>query len=171
VLPTLLLNIPSQLRPPVTGFTLFGLEVAPKDYSSIARPVDTANISFSVSTTILSTLIIVIRIIMLSRMSDSARHTEGWHHQNPSRTAIEIIIESAALYALASLAYIPVDAMINGFTSKPETYYMYVQLFWSDMAVSSFPNTPSLLSAGSSLFLGPRTGSDHAQSGARSCSS
>jgi hypothetical protein len=58
------------------------------------------NISFSVATTLLSTILIVISILK-QRMSHDIPGSDA------PRTAIEIIVESSAIYSIASIIWIP----------------------------------------------------------------
>jgi hypothetical protein len=73
---------------------------------------------------------IAVRILMVSRMPGASRQ---------SRVAMEIIIESAALYSISALVYTP---MLSSFNAPNATYYLYSELFFSYMAVESHPVLP-----------------------------
>jgi hypothetical protein len=53
-----------------------------------------------------------------------------------TRIALEIIVESAVLYSVAALIYIPMDAAAIDLNSAAWTYFVYAQLFYAFMAVS-----------------------------------
>jgi hypothetical protein len=81
--------------------------------------------SLSLATTVLTSLLIVVRILRVGRIPGTT---------NQSRTSMEIIVESAALFTVASLVYIPILAV--QLTKGSETAYPYVQVFWAYTAVS-----------------------------------
>jgi hypothetical protein len=84
-----------------------------------------ATFSLSVATTVVSTILIVIQILRTSRVPGKTRAK--------SHTAVETIIESALLYSVTSLIFIP---MINPESESSSTYYLYAQVFAAHMAVS-----------------------------------
>ena len=115
----------------ITGFTVsglvqFGLLVSPDVRSKVtADQLDawvTANVSFSVATTVVSTLTIVIRILRVTRLPGTKL----------SSSAVEIIVESAALYAVSSLVYLGLSQPTSMTT---DVRFFYAQVFFSTMAV------------------------------------
>jgi hypothetical protein len=90
--------------------------------------VTISSFSLSIGTTVLSTVIIAIRILMVS-------HLPGTSHQ--PRIAMEIIVESAALYSISAIVYTP---MIGN--SAAATYAMYAEIFFAYVAVESHPLCP-----------------------------
>jgi hypothetical protein len=110
------------------GITNFAFEATPRLIpDSITIPVLISAYSLSVSATVLSTLIIVIRIVMVSRTPGASKE----HH-----TAVAIVVESAALYSASALVYIPMVLHLSSIQStEGETYYLYGQLFFTHMAV------------------------------------
>jgi hypothetical protein len=110
------------------GITLFVLVVTPEGISnSIVNAVELSSYSLSVVTTLLSTVIIVTRILMVSRMPGASRQ---------SRIAMEIIVESAALYAISGLVNI---SMLSYAMSSATVFssYLYADLCFAYMAVES----------------------------------
>jgi hypothetical protein len=103
---------------------MFGLNVTLQVPDSISNIVELSSFSLSIVTTVLSTVIIVIRILIVSRMP-------GATHQ--PQIAMEIIVESAILYSISALVYIAV--IVNA--SAP-AYYMYALIFFAYMAVESY---------------------------------
>ena len=106
----------------VTGLVQFGILVqstTPDSNISTAalNSWATANVSLSVTTTVLSTVMIVTRI---------------WT-ANLSLGVIEVFIESAALYAIASLIYIGISEPT---THATDVRYLYAQILFSTAAVS-----------------------------------
>jgi hypothetical protein len=86
-----------------TGIALFAIEVYPAWIpGSISRAVEITTFALSVGTTTLSTIIIVTRILLVSRMPGASK---------VPHSAAEIITESAALYTVSALIYI---GMIRG---------------------------------------------------------
>jgi hypothetical protein len=93
--------------------------------------VELSSYSLSVVTTVLSTVIIGIRILKVSRMPGASRQP---------KTAMEIVVESAVLYSLSASVYILVVAFAK---ASALTYQIYVQLFFDYMAVESHPSPHS----------------------------
>jgi predicted signal transduction protein with EAL and GGDEF domain len=88
---------------------------------NIGNAVEITTYALSVGTTTLSTIIIVIRILLVSRTPGAS---------NKPRLAAEIITESAALYTISALIFI---AFISG-----NFYYLnYAGVFFAYMAVCS----------------------------------
>ena len=111
---------------PALGITLFGFDATPRMIpGSLYYAVQLSLYSLSIVTTVLSTAIIVIRILMVARLPGTSRRP---------RIAMEIIVESALLYSISALVYTPMLA-----DSSPDasvaTYYLYAQLFFAYMAV------------------------------------
>jgi hypothetical protein len=75
------------------------------------------NISLSVATTILCSLIIVTRIFLISRMPGTTRQ--------PTKAA-EIVIESATFYSIIALMWIALDSGL-----PTATYSLYVDVFYT----------------------------------------
>ena len=87
--------------------------------------------SLSVATTVLSTVIIVIQILRVS-------HMQGVHHQ-PS-IAMEVIVESAALYPISALVYTPMLIHLSSSQlplAPTATYFEYADIFFTYMTVES----------------------------------
>ena len=113
------------------GITLFSFDVTPQVIStSTSSPVELSTYSLSLATTVLSTVIIVIRILMVPRMP-------GASHQ--PRIAIEIIVESAVLYSISVLVYTSILSSEVTLASAGNTYDQYAELFFAYMAVESHP--------------------------------
>jgi hypothetical protein len=55
------------------------------------------------------------------------------------RIAMEIIIESAALYSLSALVFTPMLADLS-FTARVGTYAQYAEIFFAYMTVESYPS-------------------------------
>jgi hypothetical protein len=95
----------------VTGITIFGLDVSPRFFpDSVVVPLYLTSYSLSVATTVLCTLLIIVRIFLATRLSKTVPKTSlklqsGAFHR-PS-TVIEVIVESAALYSISALIFIP----------------------------------------------------------------
>jgi hypothetical protein len=88
---------------------------------NIANAVETTTYALSVGTTTLSTIIIVTRILLVSRMPGASISI---------RLAAEIITESAILYTVSALVYIGMIPHI------PYSYYdIYAWVFFAYMAV------------------------------------
>ena len=119
---------------------MFAFDITPQFVpDKLANAVVISSYTLSVVATILSTMIIVIQILMVS-------HMPGVIHQ--SRTAIEIVVESAALYSISALVFTP---MIASSATASATYVLYADTFFAYMAVEShhtsllqFPNYLSL---------------------------
>jgi hypothetical protein len=101
----------------------------------ISNIVELSSFALSIVTTILSTLIIVIRILIVSRMP-------GASHQ--PIVAMEIIVESALLYSISALVYIAIIP-----NASAPAYYTYALLFFAYMAVESHHSDYSSLSPNS----------------------
>jgi hypothetical protein len=104
------------------GIAFFAIQVYPAWLPlKTGSAVQATTYTLSVCTTTLSTIIIAIRIILVSRMPGASKHP---------RLAAEIITESAALYTISALIYI---AMIPG------NYYWapYTRVIFAYMAVRS----------------------------------
>jgi hypothetical protein len=89
---------------------------------SIGRAIQVTTYALSVGTTTISTIIIVTRILLVSRMPGASKQP---------RLAAEIITESAALYTISALIYV---AMVPGSLD----YGPYVNPFFTYMAVCPF---------------------------------
>jgi hypothetical protein len=114
------------------GITMFALEVTPQVLpNNLYNAVTISSFSLSVVTTVLSTVIIVIRILMVARMP-------GASHQ--PRIILEIVVESAALYSISALAFTPTIALFDAPTSRSGTYHLYPELFFAYMAVEYHPS-------------------------------
>lgn len=84
-----------------TGLAYFGLEVSPVPFpDKVGQALLISNIASSVASTVMSTLIITVRILQVPRTSDASQ--SRW-----SYAIIEIIVESAAIYATSGLVYLP----------------------------------------------------------------
>ena len=106
---------------------MFAFDISPQFIpDSIVIPVQIGSYSLSVATTALSTVIIVTRILMVTRMPGASRQPQ---------IAMEIIVESAALYSISALVFTPMTASFNGPTA---TYYLYAESFFAYMAVASY---------------------------------
>jgi hypothetical protein len=111
------------------GITFFSIDVSPHGPAeSVYQAAQIGSYSLSVATTVLSTVIIVIRILKVSRMPGASRKPHF---------AIEIIIESAVLYSLSALLF---TSMTATFTTHSATYYLYTEAFFAYMAVESHPS-------------------------------
>jgi hypothetical protein len=112
-----------------TGITVFILDFLQLPPSGIIPALGITNVTLSVATTILCTLIISAKIMLNSKMlleSTSGRNSDA-------NFIVKIIVESAALYSISSLAYIP---LITLSSVEASTYALYVDLFFGNMAVS-----------------------------------
>jgi hypothetical protein len=83
----------------------------------------------SVATTLLCTVIIVARIVMLSRIP-------GFRRPKIGGTAIEIIVESSALYSIFGIAYIPMTIGKFNASSRIATYNWYGSVVFGYTLVS-----------------------------------
>ena len=88
--------------------------------ANIGNAVAETNFALSVGTTTVSTIIIVVRILLVSRLPGASK---------TPRLAAEIIAESAVLYTIFALVYI-------GMTPKGYSA-IYVSVFYAYMAVRS----------------------------------
>jgi hypothetical protein len=115
---------------------LFGLSLTPQYIpNSIFDPVLLSSYSLSIATTVVSTVIIVIQILMVSRMPGSSCQLTS---------AMEIIVESAALYSISALVYTPIVAQLSAATAHVAMYQLYADIFFAYMAIeSSFLSFPS----------------------------
>jgi hypothetical protein len=110
---------------------MFGLDVTPQNISdSIYNPVLISSYSLSIATTILSTAMIVIRIVTVSRMPGTSRQP---------RIAMEIIVESAILYSISALVYIP--TFTDQYSASGIAYQLYADIFFAYMPVESNPSS------------------------------
>ena len=111
---------------PALGITVFGLAVTPQIIpDNLGNAVIISSYTLSFVTTVLSTVIIVIQLLMDPRMP-------GASHQ--PRIAMEIVVESAALYSISALVFTPMITSSNGLIA---TYSLYPDLFFAYMAVAS----------------------------------
>jgi hypothetical protein len=112
------------------GITIFAFDVTPQLISGdLFDAVLIGSYILSVITTILSTVIIVIRILMVSLMPGASRQPQ---------VALEIIVESAALYSISALVYtLMIFPGSIGVTTA--TYVYYAEVFFAYMAVESHP--------------------------------
>jgi hypothetical protein len=108
------------------GLISFVIDVYPKFVpDNIAIRIQVSAYALSVGTTVLSTLIIAIQILRVPRLSISSHRPH---------TAAEIIVESAALYFISGLIFIPMMNLIAT-NSASITYILYAKLFFTHMAV------------------------------------
>jgi hypothetical protein len=118
--------------------TISGLGIASFIFEATQEPisngtfnaVEIISYSLSVVTTTLSTVLIVVRILMVSRMSGTSRRL---------RIAMEIIVESAVLYLISALVYTLMLSSIPTFAASP-TYYAYADILFAYMTVASHPS-------------------------------
>ena len=68
---------------------------------------------------------------MVTRMPGASRQP---------RIAMEIIVESAALYSISALVYTSILSSVTTFISASDTYGQYAGLFFAYMAVESHPS-------------------------------
>jgi hypothetical protein len=107
------------------GLTNFALSVYPAWIPpQIAGGVEVSWIALSVGTTTVSTIIIVTRILLVSRMPGASKQPH---------LAVEIIIESAALYSISALIYV---SLIPVSVPKNVTLLPYGEVFFTYLAVS-----------------------------------
>jgi hypothetical protein len=106
----------------------FAVEISPNIVVTITtlNALDVGNVVLSVVTTVLCTIFIVIRISIVTRMEGATGRLSQ---------AMNIIVESAALYSVAALVYLPVDVLSNKNSLIPLTYISYVSLIFAFMAV------------------------------------
>jgi hypothetical protein len=110
---------------------MFGLDITPQIIDpNVFDAVQLSSYSLSVATTVLSTIIIAIRILIVSRMPGASRQP---------RLAMVIIVESAALYSISAIVY---TSMI---VPSAVTYNLYAELFFAYMAVESHSSYLSVL--------------------------
>jgi hypothetical protein len=101
--------------------------LSPHNYPiTISVDISVSIYSLSVATTVLCTIIIVSRIIKVWQIPGTKRK---------ARAGVEIIVESAALYSVSALVYIP---MIGPGNQKVGTYIQYADVFFATMAVCHF---------------------------------
>jgi energy-converting hydrogenase Eha subunit G len=113
---------------------LFGLDVTPQLIpSSIYISVQLSSYSLSVVTTALAAVIIVVRILMVSRMPGASRQPQ---------IAMEIIVESAVLYAVSALVYTSILSSLHGGTVISAAYIDYAEVFFAYMAVEYHSSSP-----------------------------
>jgi hypothetical protein len=106
--------------------TAFGLDITPQFIpDTIYEAVLISSYSLSVVTAALSTVMIVIRILRVSRIPGASRQP---------RIAMEIVVESATLYSISALVYV---VIISKTSLNVETYEMYADVFFANMAVKS----------------------------------
>jgi hypothetical protein len=109
--------------------TVFGFDVTPTLIPiSIFNAVQITSYSLSLTTTVLSTVIIVIRILLVSRMPGTSSQPQ---------VVMEIIVESAVLYSISALVYTPMISSITTSNGAGDTYELYADLFFAYMAVAS----------------------------------
>ena len=108
---------------------MLSLDVTPQSISDrIFIPVELSAYSLSLATTVLSSVIIVIQILMVSRVPGTSCQL---------RIAMEIIIESALLYSISALVY---TSRLASETTVTSAYNVYADLFFGHMAVMSHPS-------------------------------
>jgi hypothetical protein len=96
--------------------------------------------ALSVASTILSTILIVVRILYVARIPGTTRQPY---------TVIEVVVESAALYSISALIYI---VMLHEWIVNLSLMDLYGEIFCSNMAVSKI-SLESLSSSTDILFL------------------
>jgi hypothetical protein len=106
------------------------MEVTPRYYpNKLVSGLGIANVSFSVATIVSSTLLILARIIQLSPTRAISGLPGNTKIQTTRRyqpwLAVEIIIESAALYSVAAIM-----------TVIPATDGLYADMIFANVAVS-----------------------------------
>jgi hypothetical protein len=103
--------------------TYIALELSPQGCSDLINILSMSFVSLSVATTIIVTILIVVRILRASRFPGVQR----------PRLVLEILIESAALYSITSAVFI-------GFYASTQRIAMenvlYPETFWAAMIVS-----------------------------------
>jgi hypothetical protein len=113
-----------------TGIAYFVISVCPVWVPPhIANAVQISGIALSVATTTVSTIIIVTRILLVSRMPGASKQP---------RLAAEIITESAALYSISALIYISLVSAASSTTVVLENAprRLYGEAFFTYLAVS-----------------------------------
>lgn len=123
------------------------------DYSRFTL-MFTLFMSFSVATTVLSTIIITIRIFMHDNIGSTS-------NRKRYSKALEIIIESSALYSIALLVQIPFYVINNASENWVSSMEPYTEAVANSMAVSFRLNIYLL---DHSLISGHRSCIDHATS-------
>jgi hypothetical protein len=128
--------------------------------TSITVPLNLSNVALSVSTTLVATLLIAIRIFSVSRVPGASRR---------SLVGLEIIVESAALYSIAGLLYIAFVAGIVEERIAASLGINYAEVVFAYMAVSFQRFFPFLFFCPclindllSTRFIGLRPGPNHA---------
>jgi hypothetical protein len=106
----------------------FAIEISPNVVVSVAiwNVLDVGNVALSVATTVVCTIFIVIRISTVSRMEGATSQLSR---------AMNIIVESAALYTVASLIYLPFDVLANKGSLITLSYIDYISLILAFIAV------------------------------------
>jgi hypothetical protein len=118
----------------VSGLLAFIFSMDPPAWNNIDTILDrmlATSICLSVATTLISTLIIAFCVLRF-RWHWSQRRAQRKVLQSAPYTAMEIVVESSALYSVAAILCIPyeMDPGING-------WYSIVYSFFSAMVVSS----------------------------------
>ena len=99
---------------------MFSLEVTPQFIPDrIAIPVELSSCSVSVPAPVLSTAIILIRILVVSRIARAS-------HQ--PQIAMETIIKSDRIYCISALVYISISSYLLTLATAI-TFYVYAELF------------------------------------------
>jgi phosphatidylserine synthase len=107
---------------------MFAFDVTlPAPSDSVYIAVERGTYSLSVATTVLSTIIIAIRILMVSRIPGGNRQRS---------IAVEIIVESAVRYSISAVVYTSMIPPIS-WTGSSATHYLYAGVFFRHMAVES----------------------------------
>jgi hypothetical protein len=99
---------------------------------NIYFPLAMATYALSVASTVLSTILIVVRILYVARIPGTTRQP---------LTVIEIVVESAALYSISALIYI---VMLYEWIANSSLMDLYGEIFCSNMAVSKSAWIPYL---------------------------
>ena len=111
---------------------MFGFDVTSQSIpDNLGEAVLISSFTLSVVTTILSTVIITIRILSVSRMPGVSRQ--------PS-IAMEVVVESAALYSISALVYTPMLIHLSSSQlplAPTATYFEYADIFFTYMTVES----------------------------------
>src|ERR1700753_399900 len=109
------------------GLAYFGTGVSPINFSEkVANALSITWIALSVVSTVLSTLIITVRILKVSRMP-------GALESRRSYITIEIIVESAAIYATVGLIFLPF--LITTSTDDQAIRAQYAGVFFDNTIV------------------------------------
>jgi hypothetical protein len=109
------------------GMTLFGSDLSPIFFpSEIVNPLYISSYALPVAATVLSTLLIVWQILIVLRMPGASHRP---------LTALEIVVESAALYSVSALVLLALVVCSDSDTYY-QTVYLYAHEFFIYMAVS-----------------------------------